>query len=162
METALLGLGSNLGRPDAQLREAVSRLRRMGRVRRVSSIYRTEPVGGVEQPDYLNAVVSLEVELGPRALLSRLQRIEEEMGRVRTVRHGPRVIDLDLLDHGSRILEAPGLCLPHPAMHERAFVLVPLDEIAPQWRHPRLLRTARELLEAAAGSLERIERVGPL
>jgi 2-amino-4-hydroxy-6-hydroxymethyldihydropteridine diphosphokinase len=124
-------------------------------------VYRSEPVGHREQPDFFNAVVRGRTELEPGALLARLHAVEEAMGRRRSFRNAPRVIDLDLLACGDRVVDTPELLLPHPRLAERAFVLVPLAEVAPEWRHPLLGRTARELL-AVAGALERIERWGRL
>lgn len=160
-EMALIGLGANLGDPEAQLAEAVARIDRIVPVVAVSSVYRTAPVGFLHQPDFLNAVCVVEARLPPDQLLTAALRIEGEMGRVRGVANGPRRIDIDLLDVAGRPVQAPGLTLPHPRIPERAFVLAPIAEIAPEWRHPVLGRTARQLL-AQAGTLERIERIGPL
>lgn len=160
-EPVLIGLGSNLDEPVERLAEAVRRLAPELEVLATSSVYRSEPVGHREQPDFYNAVVRGRTALAPGALLARLLAVEEEMGRRRSFRNGPRTIDLDLLACGERVLDTPELTLPHPRMAERAFVLVPLAEVAPGWRHPLLGRTARELL-AEAGTLERIERWGRL
>lgn len=160
-EPVLIGLGSNLDRPVERLAEAVRRLAPEVEVLAASSVYRSEPVGHREQPDFFNAVVRGRSELEPGELLARLHAVEEAMGRRRTFRNAPRVIDLDLLACGDRVADTPELTLPHPRMAERAFVLVPLAEVAPEWRHPLLGRTARELL-AVAGALERIERWGRL
>lgn len=131
-----LGLGANLGDRDAALRSAVEALGRGGdiRVLRSSSVYETEPVGGPEQPRYRNAVIEIETELTPHALLDRTLAIEAERGRVRAERWGPRVLDIDLLegtsDDGSPIrVDDDRLTVPHPRMRERAFVLVPLGEL---------------------------------
>jgi len=129
---AYLGLGSNLGDRLANLEEAVRRLDAAGaRVLRSSRVYETDPVGGPEQPDYLNAVVEVETELSARDLLDACLDVERQMGRVRTERWGPRRIDIDLLTYGRRQIDEPGLTVPHPRMHERAFVLVPLLELDP-------------------------------
>ena len=146
--TVFIGLGANLGDPAAQLAEALCRLGGAGTVRAVSGGYRTTPVGGGPQPEFLNAVCVLETSLPPEALLDYTQGVEREMGRVRTTRHGPRVIDLDLLDYGGAQYRSDRLTLPHAEMAGRAFVLVPLAEAAPGWRHPVSGRTARELLAA--------------
>ncbi|HEU0015232.1 MAG TPA: 2-amino-4-hydroxy-6-hydroxymethyldihydropteridine diphosphokinase [Longimicrobium sp.] len=161
METVILGLGANLGDPARQIAEAVEALRAWVRIERVSSLYRTEPVGFRDQPDFHNAVAVGTTALAPEELLRAVLSVEEAMGRRRSFRDAPRAVDIDLLDHGGRVMEAPGLTLPHPRLHERAFVLVPLAEAAPEWRHPVHLRTARELL-STAGARERVERVGAL
>jgi 2-amino-4-hydroxy-6-hydroxymethyldihydropteridine diphosphokinase len=157
----LLGLGANVGDPLQQLGVAVDALRGFIQDLAVSSVYRTEPVGYADQPDFLNVVVRGWTKLDPEALLDRLQGVEREMGRLRTFRNAPRVIDVDLLAHGDAVLETARLVLPHPGIPARGFVLHPLAEIAPRWRHPVLGKTARELLDAAP-MLERVERIGPL
>lgn len=160
-ERVYLGLGANLGSPLDQLREAVRRLAAVVDVDRVSSVYRTEPVGYADQPDFYNLVVSGRTGLEPRALLGEVLRIEAELGRERGFRNAPRTVDIDLLDQGSRLLDAPELTLPHPRLHERAFVLVPLAEIAPDWVHPRLRVGAAGLLQSLTGEA-RVEWHGPL
>lgn len=122
---------------------------------RVSAYYATPPVGVKEQPWFINAAARLHTRLDPEALLATLLRIEDEMGRVRNLHWGPRRIDLDLLLYNDIIMETPTLILPHPQMHRRGFVLVPLAEIAPQAWHPRLRQTATQLLE----QLDPVERV---
>ena len=111
-----------------------------------SSLYRTQPVGPVEQPPFINAVFALEAGIGPHDLLSLLLDIEQNMGRVRKERWGPRVIDLDMLFYGEEIIEEQGLEIPHPRLHERRFVLTPLAEIAPGFVHPVLKKSVSELL----------------
>lgn len=151
---AYIALGSNLGDRDAHLRSAIAALRSLGEVGSVSSFYETEPVGAIAQPEFLNAVMELRTELPPEELLTVLLKIEQEHGRDRdlSLPKGPRTLDLDLLSYDAQILETPHLTLPHPALQERLFVLVPLAEIAPEWQHPRSCRTAAELLaEASAG-----------
>ena len=149
---AAIALGSNLesrfGDPEANLREAVRRIEGLGEVRAVSSFYDTEPVGYLDQPRFLNAALILETELKPAALMQGLLSVERTMGRERlgAIAKGPRVIDLDLLLYGDWVLWSEELMLPHPAMAERRFVLEPLAEIAPNWVHPVLGVTVRELL----------------
>lgn len=132
-ERAFVALGSNLDEPARQLGVAIEALACLPatRVLDVSGFYRTAPWGDADQPDFVNAVVLLETALAPLPLLDALLAIELEMGRVRTRRYGPRVIDLDLLTHGDTEMDDPRLVLPHPRMHERAFVMWPLAELAP-------------------------------
>jgi 2-amino-4-hydroxy-6-hydroxymethyldihydropteridine diphosphokinase len=164
--TILLGLGANLagpwGEPRTTLVRAVRELSAAGLVVvRSSSLYATAPVGPGRQPRYLNAVVAVEASVAPAALLRIVKRIERRAGR-RLGRHwGPRPLDIDVLDHGGRLTGRPQgrrrpgrLLLPHPEMHSRAFVLLPLQEIAPSWRHPRLGVGAATLL-ARLGAKER-------
>jgi 2-amino-4-hydroxy-6-hydroxymethyldihydropteridine diphosphokinase len=154
---AAIALGSNLdsgfGDREANLREAVRRIGGLGEVRAVSSFYDTEPVGFLEQPRFLNGALLLETELEPVALMRGLLGVERAMGRIRggreregAVAKGPRVIDLDLLLYGDLVVETEELTLPHPEMQERRFVLEPLAEIAPDWVHPVLRMTVRNLL----------------
>lgn len=157
----LLGLGANVGDPLRQIAAAVKALRGFVADIEVSSVYRTEPVGFAEQPDFHNLVVRGRTTLGAEALLDRVLEVEREMGRERTFRNAPRVIDIDLLAYGEAIVDTPRLVLPHPGIPTRGFVLHPLAEVAPAWRHPASGKTARELLEAAS-TLERVERIGPL
>lgn len=150
-EQALVALGSNLGDRAATMARAAEGLSGAGRVLARSRLYETPPMGPA-QPDYLNAVVLLETDLAPRSLLDHLLAVERSLGRVRGERWGPRTIDLDLLAHGSAVVDEPGLVLPHPGLAERAFVLAPLCDISPQWRFPDG-RTARGLLDALDPSL---------
>ena len=137
MSRAYIGLGSNLGDRAANLAEARRQLAEAGRIVAVSSIYETEPWGvGPGQPDYLNQVVAMATPLPPSDLLKELLRIERKMGRVRSAPGDARVIDLDLLLYGDEVIDEPGLTLPHPRMCDRAFVLTPLAEIAPDTVHP--------------------------
>jgi 2-amino-4-hydroxy-6-hydroxymethyldihydropteridine diphosphokinase len=149
MIDAFIGLGANLGDRMETLRAAVEQLAREPGflLRQTSRVYETEPVGP-PQPRYLNAVVRIGTLLSPRVTLRRLLEIEELLGRVRRERWGSREIDLDLLLYGDRIVAEGALRVPHPRLHERAFALVPLSEIAPDAYHPQLARTAAELLAA--------------
>lgn len=137
MRTAYVGMGGNVaswaGEPEATLAAAVERLERLGRVSRRSSLYSTEPVGYAAQPRFVNAVVELRTELTPRTLLEALLGIEQEFGRDRSagIANGPRTLDLDILMLDALRVSEPDLEIPHPRLAERAFVLVPLNEIAP-------------------------------
>jgi 2-amino-4-hydroxy-6-hydroxymethyldihydropteridine diphosphokinase len=149
---AAIALGSNLesrfGDRAANLREAIRQTEALGEVRAVSSFYDTEPVGYVAQPRFLNGALVLETELEPVALMRGLLSVERAMGRERegAVVKGPRVIDLDLLLYGDAVMSTEELTLPHPEMQARRFVLEPLVEIAPEWVHPVVGKTVRELL----------------
>jgi 2-amino-4-hydroxy-6-hydroxymethyldihydropteridine diphosphokinase len=135
---AFIGLGSNLGERETMIRMALDDLARLPETKLVSasSLYDTEPVGEVDQPNFLNAVAQLDTELTARQLLWNLQLIEKRLGRVRTQRWGPRTIDLDLLLYGSLIVDEPDLKVPHPELTKRSFVLVPLVELDPLIVHP--------------------------
>ena len=158
LKTVYLSLGSNLGDRAANLRAAIDRLGRVGRVVAVSSFYETEPVEVTDQPWFLNCAVRLETEKMPRQLLAALLEIERQMGRRRDRKKGPRVIDLDILLFGSSVIQTRGLTIPHPAMHERRFVLEPLAEIAPDVRHPVRKQTIPELRNALSGQVVRKTR----
>jgi 2-amino-4-hydroxy-6-hydroxymethyldihydropteridine diphosphokinase len=144
---AYLSLGSNLGDRSHQLQSAIARLADLGRVVAVSSFYETEPMEFTGQPWFLNCAVALETTANAEQLMTALLQIEKDMGRQRTQKNGPRTIDLDILLFGDLITNSPALTIPHPAMHQRRFVLEPLAEIAPQARHPQLKKTVQELLE---------------
>ena len=155
---AAIALGSNLpshfGDRADNLYEALRQLEALGHVTAVSSFHDTDPVGYEDQPQFLNAAALLETELPPLKLLHALLAIEHSMGRDRSTAppKGPRIIDLDLLLYGDVVLQTSELTLPHPAMHERRFVLAPLVEIAPKMLHPTLHRTVAELAEVATSS----------
>jgi 2-amino-4-hydroxy-6-hydroxymethyldihydropteridine diphosphokinase len=169
-----LSLGANVGDRAGSMREAITRLGSAGRVIAVSSTYETEPVEFTGQPWFLNCAVSLETAKTPALLMAALLTIEQEMGRQRTLKKGPRTIDIDVLlfiangisdgildevsngisDGSDTIVDSPELTIPHPAMHERRFVLEPLAEIAAEARHPLLHKTIRELLAALPAGQE--------
>ncbi len=143
-----LSLGSNVGDREAQLRDAQARLAAAGRIVAVSSFYETEPVEFTEQPWFLNGVLALETNQTPQELMTAILQIEEEMGRRRLQKKGPRSIDIDILLFDDMIVDSKDLTIPHPAMALRRFVLQPLAEIAPERLHPLLKKTIRELLDA--------------
>jgi len=145
---AYLSLGSNVGDRQANLRAAIARLGEVGTVLAASSWYETEPVELAAQPWFLNCAVTLDTEKMPKQLLAAILGIEQEMGRRRVQKKGPRTIDIDILLFGNSIVESRGLTIPHPALHERRFVLEPLAEIAPEVRHPVFKRTVREMRDA--------------
>ncbi len=157
--SAYIGLGANLGEPASALREALLAIAALpdSRLVATSSFYRTAPIDS-SGPDYLNAVVRLDTFLGPLALLAELQRIEHAHGRERPYRNAPRTLDLDLLLYGDECIASPALTVPHPRLHERAFVVRPLAEIAPQLSIPGRGRVA-DLLANVAG--QRIDRLPP-
>lgn len=131
MALARIGLGSNVGDSAGVIGRAVERLAELGSVTAVSSLYRSKAWGVTSQPDFVNAAALLETELEPRELLAGLKRLEHELGRVKTYRWGPRIVDLDILAYGDRTVDEPDLTIPHARLAERAFALVPLAEIDP-------------------------------
>ena len=146
-KTVYLSLGSNLGDRPKNLRDAIAALPKSGvNVKRVSSIYETEPVDYLDQPWFLNMAVEAETELPPSKLLQTLRGIEAQMGSKKLISKGPRLIDIDILLYGNEVIDTPELQVPHPRLHLRRFVLEPLTEIAPQFRHPILKMSAAEML----------------
>jgi 2-amino-4-hydroxy-6-hydroxymethyldihydropteridine diphosphokinase len=146
-KTVYLSLGSNLGDRPKNLRDAIAALPKSGvNVKRVSSIYETEPVDYLGQPWFLNMAVEAETELPPSKLLQTLRGIEAQMGSKKQIAKGPRLIDMDILLFGNDVIDTPDLQIPHPRMHLRRFVLQPLSEIAPNARHPQSGLTVSELL----------------
>jgi len=142
---AYFSLGSNVGDRESHLRNAIARLEACGTIVAVSSFYETEPVEFTEQAWFLNCTIAMDTEQTPSQLMAAVLNIEHEMGRHRTQQKGPRTIDIDILLFGETVLNSSELTIPHPAMHQRRFVLEPLAEIAPEARHPVLQKTIREL-----------------
>jgi 2-amino-4-hydroxy-6-hydroxymethyldihydropteridine diphosphokinase len=149
--TAFFGLGSNLGDRAENIKEALRRLDEIPgiEIEKTSSMYETEPVGLVEQPDFINAVAEGKTSLSPEDLLKAVMQVEKGMGRVRTLRWGPRIIDIDILIYDDVSVNTPELVIPHPRMQERAFVMIPLCEIAPDLK-----------LDGGRGIKEIIESLG--
>jgi 2-amino-4-hydroxy-6-hydroxymethyldihydropteridine diphosphokinase len=140
-----LSLGSNVGDRETNLRTAIDKLAELGTVVAVSSVYETEPVDFTAQPWFLNCAVALRTHLMPKLFLAKVLAIEQQMGRRRLQPKGPRTIDIDILLFGNSVINTPQLDVPHPAMHQRRFVLEPLTEIAPDVRHPIFKRTVYEM-----------------
>jgi 2-amino-4-hydroxy-6-hydroxymethyldihydropteridine diphosphokinase len=158
---AYLGLGSNLGDRRRHIEAALREIARFAPLRKVSSFYRTEPVGFRHQPDFWNAVVEIEWEGTPRALLKATREVETRVGRTPSFVNGPREIDVDVLDFGGRVRERGSPRLPHPRLTERRFALAPLAEIRPDWRDPRTGRSVRDLLDSLP-SIPRVRKIGRL
>lgn len=150
-----IGLGANLPgtykSPRLALEHACKTIKTQGvAITAASPVYVTSPVPASEQPDFCNAVIAVETALSPRQLLRLLQRIEEDMGRVRSAPNAERVIDLDLIAYDDKIINETEMIVPHPRMHERAFVLHPLNDIAPGWVHPVTKKTIADLIRAVS------------
>lgn len=160
MSVAYIGLGSNIGDKVGNLKRTIVELGKVpgNKVLTVSSFYKTEPVGEVEQDWFINAAVKIETGLAPRELLKTLLDIERDLGRVREIKWGPRIIDLDILLYDDLVIEEEGLAIPHPYLHKRGFVLTPLAEIAPAYVHPGLNKSVSELLSMLKDN-KKIERM---
>jgi len=156
LATAYLSMGSNLGDRLRYLKKAIEKIGESKRISviNISSIYETEPVGNENQPRFLNLVIEVQTSLDPLPLLERLLAIEKEMGRKREDRWGPRNIDIDILIYDDLVMESDQLTIPHPRMHQRKFVLVPLAEIAPQTLHPLLKKNVKEIKESCDDNSE--------
>ncbi len=157
MKLTYLSLGSNIGDREANLHAAIECLAAPAlRVLRISPIYETEPVDYADQRWFLNLAVEAETSLFPLQLLARVQKVERVLGRVRTVPKGPRTIDIDILFYGAAVMHGGQLEIPHPRMCDRRFVLVPLNDLAPDLRHPVSRKTVAEMLRAAPSAVVRL------
>lgn len=154
MNKAILLIGGNLGNRTAHLREAVQQINRQaGKVEMTSALYETAPWGQVQQPDYLNQALLVSTDMDPLTLLHTILEIERHIGRIRQEKWGARVIDIDIIFYNDAIISLPELKIPHPQLQNRQFVLVPLQEILPDWQHPVLHKTVRELLALCTDEL---------
>ena len=160
MNKTYLLTGGNEGDKILQMQQARANIELIcGRLLRISSLYQTAPWGKTDQADFLNQVLLIETAMSPQDLLKAILSIEENLGRKRSVKNAPRTIDIDILFYDRLILEVPGLCIPHPQISERRFVLEPLDEIAPGFRHPVLGKTIHQLLLECTDELA-VKKIG--
>jgi len=145
MADVFIGIGSNIGNKEENIRKAIGLIKEKCKILRISSLYETEPIGFKKQDWFLNCAIEIETEFEPLELLNFLQSIEKKMGRVKTIKNGPRIIDLDILFYDNKIINEKGLAVPHPRLHERLFVLEPLKEICSDFVHPVLKKSISEL-----------------
>ncbi|MBI2541443.1 2-amino-4-hydroxy-6-hydroxymethyldihydropteridine diphosphokinase [Candidatus Woesearchaeota archaeon] len=145
MTDVFVGIGSNIGHKEENIRKAVDLIKEKCKILKKSSLYETEPVGYREQDWFLNCAIEIETKLEPLELLEFLQSIEKKMGRIKKIKNGPRIIDMDILFYDNLFINEKNLIIPHPRLHERLFVLEPLKEIAPYFVHPVLNRKIKEL-----------------
>ena len=148
MSLVAISMGSNLGNRLSSLRKAILLLKKEGfNIIKTSDVFETPPFGVTNQPRFLNACLLMDTEINPADLLEKLKKIENEVGRIQRFRWGPREIDLDIIFYDEKVIDGPSLKVPHPHMHERPFVLIPLKQISPQWVHPILKKTVKQMAE---------------
>ena len=147
MAKVYLGLGSNLGNKFANIKEAVRQIKKKIKIKKISPVYKTEPVGYKNQDWFLNCVVEAETEKNPFQLLEFLKSIEKKLKRKKTIKNGPRTIDIDILFYSNKIIKTTNLQIPHPRMHKRLFVLEPFTKISQDFFHPKLKITIKKLKE---------------
>ncbi len=141
-----LTIGSNIGDRQKNIKTSIKELEKLGKIKTISSIYQTEPIGYKKQEKFLNLALKLETGLSPIELLKEIQKIENKMGRVKKIKNGPRNIDIDIIFYNDEIINTEKLIVPHPRMHQRKFVLAPLEEIANNAIHPTKNKTIKQLL----------------
>ena len=159
MVLVYLSIGSNLGFRYGNIRSAILDINKFASLFAISSVYSTKPVGFLAQPYFLNLVCSIKTAMDPLQLQERIKSLESYMGRVTIFKNGPRIIDIDILSYGDVLVDFPQLQIPHPRMHERNFVLTPLEEIEPNFLHPLLRITVSDLLERLPDA-EEVSRIG--
>lgn len=147
MTIVFLGLGSNIGDKEEHINKALTLISEFNEVKKISHIYLTEPVGNINQEWFLNCIVEIETEIDPKKLLSSIKSIERKLGRTKAVKNGPRIIDIDILFYGDFVVKTKNLVIPHPLIQERLFVLQPMMDINPDFVHPVLKKSIRELYE---------------
>jgi len=147
MSVVYLGLGSNIGDREAHIDAALRLISERYKIRKKSHLYHTEPVGYPDQEWFLNCVVEIETDVDPKHLLSSIQSMERTLGRVKTVKNGPRIIDIDILFYGDQVMKTKNLVIPHPLLQERLFVLQPMMDLDPGFVHPVFKKSIKELFE---------------
>jgi 2-amino-4-hydroxy-6-hydroxymethyldihydropteridine diphosphokinase len=145
MTVVFLSLGSNIGEKEDNIRKALCLISEIGEVKKTSHLYLTEPVGTIKQDWFLNCAVQIETDKNPQKLLTALKSIERKLGRVKTVKNGPRTIDIDILFYGDRIVKTAHLVIPHPFLQDRLFVLQPMMDLTPSFVHPLLKKSIQDL-----------------
>jgi 2-amino-4-hydroxy-6-hydroxymethyldihydropteridine diphosphokinase len=154
MTRVLLGLGSNLGDKEKNIKDAITSISAFSIIKKKSHLYHTEPVGFADQPWFLNCAIEIETEVKPHELLSLVKSIEQKLGRKKTITHGPRQIDIDILFYGDFVLKTKDLVIPHPLIQDRLFVLQPLLDIDPFFIHPVQKKSIQELYKHLSATHE--------